>query len=440
MDNQQKYIFKSLNYKEVMFALAIISLLVISGCSSINASKSEHIVSYKTDRDKNLFTDEDSAATRKGVIQVVDANNQFAINLYQQLNKDCVQTNNNIFFSPYSLSSATAMLYAAAEGETKAQIQKTFSYPSADILNPNNAVLYDEFNKPNTDYKLAVVNDIWLQKGLMPNQTYTDTVQRYYDGQMTTLDFKTNPNASRQTINTKIAQQTEQMIPELLPANSIKPATAMVLTNAVYFKGDWKTPFTAQSTSPQPFYNHIGKFSDVKMMHQQSYFDYTEDKQVQVVQLPYKGNDLSMLLILPKAKDKRAMQQLANNLSSAQVSEWTERLEKKEISLYLPKFKLEERYQMKTVLANMGMPRTFENRAEFNLFDEPLPIKIDEIYHQAVVAVDEKGTQAAAATAIVGRYTSMSYPIEFKADHPFMFIIKENNTNAILFLGQVNKP
>lgn len=440
MNNKQKYFFKSSSYNRFITILAISSLLALSSCSSINSGKSAQIISYKADRDNNLFTDENSVATRKGVTQVVDANNQFAISMYQQLNKDSAQTNENIFFSPYSLSSAMAMLYAAAEGETKAQIQETFSYPSSDILNPNNAVLYEEFNTPYTDYKLAVVNNIWVQKGLTPNQTYTDTIQHYYDGQMTALDFETNPNGSRQTINTKVAQQTEQMILELLPASSIQSATAMVLTNAVYFKGDWKTPFTAQSTSLQPFYNNIGKFSEVKMMHQKSYFEYIEDKQVQVVQLPYKGNDLSMLVVLPKSRDKAAIQQLVKNLSTAQVSEWTAKLEKKELSLYLPKFKLKERYQMKTLLANMGMPRAFENRAEFNLFEEPLPIKIDEIYHQAVVAVDEKGTEAAAATAIVGMYAGMSYPMEFKADHPFMFIIKHNQTDAILFLGQVNKP
>jgi serpin B len=184
----------------------------------------------------------------------------------------------------------------------------------------------------------------------------------------------------------------------------------------------------------------MGSASNVRMMHQQSYFGYTEDQQVQVVQLPYKGDDLSMLLVLPKSKDKTAMQQLVEELNSSQVSEWTEQLENKEVSLYLPKFKLEERYQMETLLADMGMPKAFDKAAEFDFFNETLPINIDEVYHQAVVTVDEKGTEAAAATAIVGMYVGMSYPIEFTADHPFMFMIKDNKTDTILFLGQVNKP
>lgn len=433
-----------------MFALG--SLIAMSGCNSslINsqpmqvvnnkpiASKTENASPPKTDKD--FVAADDSAATADGISQVVSANNQFAIELYQQINKQPKQLDKNVFFSPYSLSTAMAMLYIAAEGETKQQIQKTFHYPSRDILNPNSAALYNQFNKPNPDYKLATVNDLWMEQGLTPTKSYVDTVQRYYGGQVTNLDFESNPNPSRLIINKKIAQHTNQLIPELLPKGSIKPITVAVLTNAVYFKGDWKVPFEVQSTTEQPFYNHIGTSPNIKMMQLQEHFGYSEDKQVQVVQLPYKGDDLSMLVVLPKSKDKAAMQQLVQDLSADTIKQWSEDLVTQEVNVHLPKFKLEASYQMKNLLTDMGMPRAFEKGAGFNLFDNSPPIKIDDVHHKAVVIVDEKGTEAAAATGIVANATAASAPPPvFKADHPFIFMIKDNKTDAILFLGQVNK-
>ena len=448
MQNDPLRYFRYAAHNRVISALAITSLVLgVSGCD--NAIKNN-----RTGAITGMVTPNQSAinhqappievmttvATPEGIKEVITANNQFAFDMYQQINGQPDQADKNVFFSPYSLSTAMAMLYTAAEGETKAQIQKTFHYPTPTTLNPNSAALYNQFNKPNPDYKLATVNDLWMQQGLTPTKSYIDTVQRYYSGQVTALDFEGSPDPARQTINKKIAEKTKQMIPELLPKGSIKSDTAVVLTNAVYFKGDWTLPFTAERTSAQPFYNAIGRASTVQMMQQQSYFSYYEDKHIQVVQLPYKGDDLSMLVVLPKFNHKLAMQQLTKSLSATKIKQWRSGLVRQEVDLQLPKFKLDARYQMKTLLADMGMPKAFNNGAEFNLYADGPPIKLDEVYHQAVVTVDEKGTEAAAAAGAVGMYVGMSYPVEFKADHPFMFMIKDNKTDAILFLGQVNKP
>ncbi len=448
MIRKNRCLFKALNYKSVVNTLAISSLLfVVSGCDSNIRNNRTGAVTDTIPHNQPTINYQALpievkalTSTPEGIAEVVTANNQFAIDMYQQINGKSEQVDKNIFFSPYSLSTAMAMLYAAAEGETKAQIQKTFHYPGPAILNPNSAALYNQFNTPNPDYKLATVNDLWMQQGLRLNQNYLNTVQRYYSGQVTALDFEDSPDPARQTINKKIADKTKQLIPELLPKGSIKSDTAVVLTNAIYFKGNWTLPFTAESTSTQPFYNAIGRASTVQMMRQQSYFDYYEDKHIQVVQLPYKGDDLSMLVVLPKLNHKLAMQQLAKSLSATKIKQWRSGLVRQEVNLHLPKFKLDARYQMKKLLADMGMPKAFNNGAEFNLYADGPPIKLDEVYHQAVVTVDEKGTEAAAATAAVGMYTGMSYPVEFKADHLFMFVIKDNKTDAILFLGQVNKP
>lgn len=393
-------------------------------------------------KDKHTLID-DSASTLEGVAQVVNANNQFAISLYQRLHMLSNKSDNNVFFSPYSLSTAMSMLYAAAQGETKQQIQQTFYYPALNTLNPNIAALHNQFNSPKSDYKLSTVNDLWIQKGLNPNQNYVETVERYYGGKVTELDFKNDPDPSRQTINKTIATYTNKMVPELLPNGSIERDTTTVLTNAVYFKGDWQMPFSLNQTSDKPFYPFEGQPTNVKMMYKKVSLDYTEDKDVQVVKLPYKGNELSMLVILPKSKDKVTMQKLVKNLSTTQISQWTNELKKKEVMLDLPKFKLEESYQMKTLLADMGMPAAFDDRADFSLFNEELPLKVDSIFHKAVVEIDETGTEAAAATGMVISPLSASYnvnSVEFIANHPFIFIIKDNKMNVILFLGQMNKP
>lgn len=449
MKNHNQYIYKKPIMKFSMGTLALGSLLAIAGCNNslvdnqpIKQADSKPIVS-KTDTpstpktDKSYTAADDSASTPEGVKQVVTANNQFAIDLYQQINKQAKQAENNMFFSPYSLSTAMAMLYTAAEGETKQQIQKTFHYPTPAILNPNSAALYNQFNKPNPNYDLSTVNDLWMRQGLSPNQTYLDTVKRYYGGQVTNLDFASRPEPSRQTINKTIANHTKQMIPELLPEGSIKSSTAAVLTNAVYFKGDWKSAFAGSYKSD--FIDYDGNDSAVKMMTKTANFGYTEDEKVKVLNLPYKGDDLSMIVILPQSKGKLAMQALVNNLSADQIGQWTHNMKIKAVDLQLPKFKMEQDYKMDELLAKMGMPITFGSRADFSLFNNKLPLAVDSIIHKAVIEVDEKGTVAAAATSIGPVLVSANYDVEFNANRPFIFMIKDNKTDAILFFGQVNK-
>lgn len=434
---------------QLVSVLAISSLLlIVSGCdNTIRNNTVSTVTDMVTPSPQTLSNQvpltevKALISTPEGIAQVVTANNQFAIDMYQQINGQNKQADKNVFFSPYSLSTSMAMLYAAAEGETKAQIQRTFHYPSLNVLNPNSAALHEQFNKPNPNYQLATANDLWIQQGLRPNQNYLDTVQRYYSGKVTNLDFKNSPEPSRQTINKTIAKYTQQMIPEVLPASSIDADTVTVLTNAVYFKGDWKTPFAP--SKKRPFNKFDGSIIDVDMMHEQAPYAYTEDAQVQVVQLPYKGDELSMLVVLPKAKDKIAMQRLVGTLSAKQISQWNSNLVNQEIILDLPKFKLEENYAMDSLLANMGMTKAFGSQANFGLFSKDLALSVDAIAHKAVIEVDEKGTKAAASTSISIVPMSLGYStntIKFKADHPFMFVIKDNKTDAILFLGQVNEP
>ncbi len=272
MSINHSYSNRNIATKHIAVAIALGALLsILSGCNSslidtkpsqtasitpstaddaLAKSEVQNSSELKPNNNDNHSPADAFVSTPEGIAQVVTANNQFAIDMYQQINGQSKQAEKNVFFSPYSLSTAMAMLYAAAEGETKAQIQRTFYYPALNVLNPNSAALHEQFNKPNPNYQLATANDLWIQQGLRPNQNYLDTVQRYYGGKVTNLDFKNSPEPSRQTINKTIAKHTQQMIPEVLPASSINADTVTVLTNAVYFKGDWKNPFAPSEKRP----------------------------------------------------------------------------------------------------------------------------------------------------------------------------------------------
>ena len=361
MQNDPLRYFKYTAHNRIISALAVTTLvLMTTGCDSNIRNNRTGAVTDTIPHNKPTINHQALpievkalTSTPEGIAEVVTANNQFAIDMYQQINGQSKQSEKNVFFSPYSLSTAMAMLYAAAEGETKAQIQRTFHYPALDVLNPNSAALHEQFNKPNPNYQLATANDLWIQQGLRPNQNYLDTVQRYYGGKITSLDFQNSPEPSRQTINKTIARYTQQMIPEMLPASSIDADTVTVLTNAVYFKGDWKNTFAP--SKKRPFNKFDGSSIDVDMMHEQAPYAYTEDAQVQVVQLPYKGDELSMLVVLPKAKDKIAMQRVVNTLNAKQISQWNRDLVNQEVILDLPKFKLEENYATDSLLAKTGI-------------------------------------------------------------------------------------
>lgn len=386
---------------------------------------------------------DDSQSSTEGVEIVVNGNNKFALTLYQHLLNNQDKPQDNIFFSPYSLSTAMAMLYTGAEGETKQQIENTFHYPALTTLNPNSAYLYKQFNSPNSNYKLATSNALWLQQGMSPKPDYANTIRTYYGGDISNLNFANKPEGARKTINQTIAEQTNQMIQNLLAPGSINNQTRAVLTNSVYFKGDWKSPFNSDTTRRAPFYTFDGKSIEVDMMSQHNQFAYMENDQAQMIKLPYKGEDLSMLIILPKSRLVADMQQLVNELTPDMLSTWENKLSNQSVELALPKFKLAEDYKLKPLLSKLGMPKAFGPQAELFLFRNQADssnLAIDEVIHKAVVEVDEKGTEAAAATAISVTVTSMPQYQSFIADHPFMFLIKDNQSNTILLLGQVNKP
>ncbi|MCD6381601.1 MAG: serpin family protein [Candidatus Aenigmarchaeota archaeon] len=380
---------------------------------------------------------DDTGSTSEGVQQVVNANNKFAFELYKQLSDE----EGNLFFSPYSISSALAITYEGAREKTADEIKNVFHFTDYDILRPNFAAIYNEINKGYRDYTLRAGNALWIQKDFPLLENYTTTVERYYGAKAANLDFVNEPEKSRQTINSFIEKQTNGKIEDLIPKDFITSSTGIVITNAIYFKGTWKVEFDPKETKEMDFHMDSNKAIKVQMMHMkpnEKTFNYTETEDVQILELPYKGDDISMLIILPKFGK---LSEIEKKLTIEKLKEWKSKMRETELSeIYLPKFEIETKYFLEDTLPDMGMPTAFSPDADFSGMTGRRDLFISHVIHQAYVKVYEKGTEAAAATAVIFEKSMPAPEIIFKADHPFIFIIQQKSTGNILFIGRVVEP
>lgn len=386
---------------------------------------------------EEIYSEEDSQ-----VVSVVNANNQFAFDLYSRYKSK----EGNIFFSPYSISTALAMTYEGARGKTADEIQAVFHFPKDEsLLRESFLKINNQINKKDKKYQLHTANALWAQKDYSFLEGYLNLVKDYYGGKATNLDFCNQTEESRLTINSWVEAQTNYKIKNLVPQGSLGPLTRLVLTNAVYFKGFWFKQFDKKDTKDENFRVSPGNTIKCPMMYLDDKFNYTETEKLQILELLYEGGDLSMLILLPKDNDLRAVEE---SLSASRLSEWKSLLEREEVYIYLPKFKFEEQYFMKDTLSRMGMPTAFTwginfgGEADFSGMTGKKDLNIGEVIHKAFVEVNEEGTEAAAATAVmVQKAFEAVGPIKvFKADHPFIFIIQQRETGNILFLGRVNDP
>jgi serine protease inhibitor len=398
---------------------------------------------------------EETGSTQEGIQKVVDANNQFAFELYSELNKDPEQQGKNIFYSPYSISAALAMTYEGAKGQTADEMKSVFHFPENNILRPNFAAIYNKINKGAQDYELRTGNALWVQQDYPFLEDYLDRVERYYGGKAANVDFVNKTEETRQTINRFIEEQTNDKIKDLIPKGVLDYLTRLVLTNAIYFKGTWEWEFDKSDTYECDFKitpENIVKVDTMYMKPDKAEFNYADLEKLQILELPYKGDKISMLILLPKqgeGYDINTGEMVAFNYTLEDIELSTEKLEeyktkmqlKKLDGIYLPKFEFETKYFMENVLSALGMPTAFSmQEADFSGMDGTKDLFISSVIHQAFVKVDEKGTEAAAATAVV---VPMSMPIPssiFRADHPFIFLIQEKDTGNILFLGKVINP
>jgi len=382
----------------------------------------------------------DDLVITEGLDNVVNANNQFALDLYSKYKSK----EGNIFFSPYSISTALAMTYEGAKGETAQEMQSVFHFSEDNNTRRGGyADLYSEINKKDKEYKLHTANALWAEQDFHFSNDYFNVVEQYYNGKVTNLNFKQEAEKSRKTINNWIEDQTNNKIKDLIPTGVIDGLTRLVLTNAIYFKGEWVEQFNKDDTKSKDFKitpDNIIKVPLMRRTDDKAIFNYIEDSNLQVLEMPYSGEDLSMLVFLPKNNDLKVLE---DSLSVEKLSKWKKDLKEQRVNIYIPKFKFETKYFMTETLKEMGMPIAFSPSADFSGMTGEKDLFISNVIHQAFVDVNEEGTEAAAATAVVMKLTaSPNAPIipTFRADHPFIFIIQQNNTGNILFMGKVVDP
>jgi len=369
---------------------------------------------------------------------VVKGNNAFALDIYNKLK----HTEGNLFFSPYSISTALAMTYAGARNNTAEQMAQTLNFTLApDRLHPAFASIQKQLNavKKKGNIQLSIANTLWPQKGYPFLQDYLALTEKYYGVSITPLDYKNAPEASRKEINAWVEKKTENKITELIQKGILDELTRLVLVNAIYFKGNWMQQFRKSRTADAPFWLSPGKSVQVPMMRQNKKFRYKETDNLQILELPYIGNDLSMTVLLPKKIN--GLPELENNLTAENVNKWTNGLINMGLRIFLPKFKMTSQFKLKDTLKSMGMVDAFnDTKADFSGMDGKKQwLYIGAVIHKAFIDVNEEGSEAAAATAVVMKTRSAvrSEPPVFRADHPFVFLIRDNVSGSILFLGRV---
>ena len=372
--------------------------------------------------------------------ELVEGNTAFALDLYRMLR----DREGNLFFSPYSISLALAMTYAGARGETEQQMAQAlhFTLPQSRLHPAFNALdqtLASRGQGQDEDkFQLNIANAIWGQKGYSFLADFLDILAENYGAGLRLLDFASSPDDARRVINDWVSDQTEGKIEDLLPPGSIKALTRLVLTNAIYFNAAWLHPFEEELTRDGTFYLLDGSQITVPMMEQTEFLGYAEGEGYQVVELPYKSGELSMVILLPQAE---RFAEFARGLDAERVDAIVKGISQENVHLTMPKFTYESSFSLKKALMDLGMPDAFTDAADFSGMDGTRDLFISDVLHKAFVSVDEAGTEAAAATAVImGLKAVPGMPHEVTLDHPFIFLIRDIKTGAILFLGQVINP
>ena len=380
---------------------------------------------------------------------LVRGNSAFAFDLYKTLRED----GKNLFYSPYSISLALAMTYAGARSDTETQMADTLHLRlPQDRLHPTFNTLdldlasrgKDERDKDAEGFTLRIANAVWAQHDYQFQQTFIDLLAEYYGAGVRPADFYEAPEESRVTINDWIAEQTEDRIIDMVPPGVIQKLTTMVLTNAIYFKAAWALPFYEGDTNKGPFHLLDGSETLVPMMRQTESFRYVRMDGYQVVDLPYVGQEISMTILLP---DEGRFREFEDSMDAAFVERALGDAQRKRLAIVMPRFKFESRFELAETLEQMGMSNAFNKRAsDFSgmdgnsCFAGDIPcLFISDVIHQAFVTVDEQGTEAAAATAVLVARV-VSEPPEVAIDRPFIFLVRDSDTGAILFLGRVLDP
>lgn len=375
-----------------------------------------------------------------GTVEVTKTGNEFAI----KFNNKLASIPGNVFSSPYSLRVALGMCSAGADGKTRQALSEVLGLPeSTEEQNISFGKVVKEVNGDGSprEYDLITANALWRDQSCKLNEKWNAAIAKYYGGDCNGVNFEEESEKAIVIINDWVAGKTNGKIKDLVNNSIVNGETRLVLTNAIYFKGKWESAFEKSLTKDESFQVSKGETIQTPMMKQKSRFAYYEDEKIQALDMRYKGDDLSMLVVLPQ--EKNGLTEVENVWSESHYNTVVLHLHSEDVQVNLPKFKLETSYSLKPILSSMGLAVCFSDAADFSGISTTEELKISEVVHKAFVAVDEEGTEAAAATA-VGMVKCMSMspsrPKVFDAAHPFMFFIRNRKTGTILFSGRVVKP
>jgi serpin B len=374
--------------------------------------------------------------------EAVKGSNAFAVDLYAQLSKQP----GNLFFSPESLSTAFGMAYAGARGQTAKEMEHVFHFTlPPEKLHPAMGALLAEMNAQHKGYELRVADALWAQQDANFEANYLKLVQSDYAAGFHRVNFRLSPETVRTTINAWVEKQTNDKIKDLISPGALNPATRLVLINAIYFKGNWQDQFDKEATQKEEFHLSAAQWVMTSMMHRTGGYRYFDGGTFQALELPYSGTEISMVVLLPKQTDGLAA--LEQSFTSRSASDWIQKLEPVDkVILSLPRFTVTQQFELSSTLSAMGMPQAFSSAADFSGMTGKPDFAISAAIHKAFIDVDEQGTEAAAATAVVMYATAMRRdfpeppPIVFRADHPFLFILRDTKSGSMLFLGRVADP
>ena len=374
-----------------------------------------------------------------------DEVNDFAFNLFGQIAED-PKNSGNLFYSPYSVFTALAMTYEGAKGSTSTEMENVLQ-----IQQDNESFheyvqnLYNYLNE-NTEFTISTANAIWPRIGYTLLDSYINIITEYYKGKIEDLDYSNAAQAAAR-INQWVENQTNNLIKDLIPEDAINALTMLILTNAIYFKGTWKVQFEEQNTTEEDFTttdDETLQVQTMKMIDTEEQFNYTDTSIMKVLELEYAGDDLSMIIMLPK--EGKGVSDIIDTLDRQTYSDLLDSLSENNVDIYLPKFTFKTSYTLNDYLKELGMSSAFNmNTADFSGINGIRELYISKVLHKAHVEVNEEGTEAAAATAIIMERLSIDDPdeperIEFRADHPFLFTIHHKPTDTILFMGTVENP
>ncbi|XP_072879956.1 leukocyte elastase inhibitor-like [Hemitrygon akajei] len=372
---------------------------------------------------------------------LTDVNTKFALDLLRQLSAG--NRTENIFFSPLSISTALLMVHLGARGSTLIQLAKVLHLGGEEQPHHGFQQLQCEVNKPSPSHLLKTANGLFGERSFSFHPGYIESISRFHEAELTAVDFAEGAEEARIQINSWVEEQTEGKIQNLLVQGAVDSQSKLVLVNAVYFKGVWEKKFNEEDTKYRPFRFSETESKSVKMMYQKGTFktSFIEELAADILELPYVQNELSMLILLPE--EIGGLEELEKKLTSDKLLEWTspENLEPSKMSIYLPKFKLEAKYDLESTLKRLGISAAFDSEsADFSGMTAAGGLSLSKIVHNCFVEVNEAGTEGAASSQVTMMFRSLHFEDEFIADHPFLFFIRHNKTRSILFFGRFSSP